>query len=121
MVGIGPDDLTGSVPTLLFTTFQLTFAILTAALVSGAIADRMKFAAWLAFVPLWTLLVYVPVAHWVWGPGGWIADSLGALDFAAWAWSWRSPAERRVSPWPWSSGRVSASRRTRCGRTICRW
>ncbi|MFD5875559.1 ammonium transporter [Streptomyces sp. NPDC060322] len=82
MVGIGPDDLTGSVPTLLFTTFQLTFAILTAALVSGAIADRMKFAAWLVFVPVWTLLVYVPVAHWVWGPGGWIADSLGALDFA---------------------------------------
>ncbi|MFC9948018.1 ammonium transporter [Streptomyces pratensis] len=82
MVGIGPDDLTGSVPTLLFTTFQLTFAILTAALVSGAIADRMKFAAWLVFVPVWTLLVYVPVAHWVWGPGGWIRDSLGALDFA---------------------------------------
>ena len=69
MVGIGPDDLTGSVPTLLFTTFQLTFAILTAALISGAIADRMKFAAWLVFVPVWTLLVYVPVAHWVWGPG----------------------------------------------------
>ncbi|MEU9361983.1 ammonium transporter [Streptomyces sp. NPDC048301] len=82
MVGIGPADLTGSVPTLLFSTFQLTFAILTAALVSGAIADRMKFAAWLAFVPVWTLLVYVPVAHWVWGPGGWIVDSLGALDFA---------------------------------------
>ncbi|MFE4690693.1 ammonium transporter [Streptomyces sp. NPDC056749] len=82
MVGIGPDDLTGSVPTLLFTTFQLTFAILTAALISGAIADRMKFAAWLVFVPVWTLLVYVPVAHWVWGPGGWIVDSLGALDFA---------------------------------------
>ncbi|MFD3608124.1 ammonium transporter [Streptomyces atroolivaceus] len=82
MAGIGPADLTGSVPTLLFTTFQLTFAILTAALISGAIADRMKFAAWLVFVPVWTLLVYVPVAHWVWGPGGWIKDSLGALDFA---------------------------------------
>ncbi|MGW0780670.1 ammonium transporter [Streptomyces sp. NPDC002913] len=82
MVGIGPDDLTGSVPTLLFTTFQLTFAILTAALISGAVADRMKFSAWLLFVPVWTLLVYVPVAHWVWGPGGWIKDSLGALDFA---------------------------------------
>lgn len=81
MAYIGPDDLTGSVPTLLFTTFQLTFAILTAALISGAVADRMKFAAWLVFVPVWTLLVYVPVAHWVWGPGGWIADSLGALDF----------------------------------------
>ncbi|MFJ2090696.1 ammonium transporter [Streptomyces sp. NPDC087901] len=82
MAGIGPDTVTGSVPTLLFTTFQLTFAIVTAALISGAIADRTKFAAWLVFVPVWTLLVYAPVAHWVWGPGGWIKDSLGALDFA---------------------------------------
>ncbi|MEU9088714.1 ammonium transporter [Streptomyces sp. NPDC048428] len=82
MAGIGPDTVTGSVPTLLFTTFQLTFAIVTAALISGAIADRTKFAAWLVLVPVWTLLVYAPVAHWVWGPGGWIKDSLGALDFA---------------------------------------
>ncbi|MFF2845824.1 ammonium transporter [Streptomyces sp. NPDC058001] len=82
MAGIGPDTLTGTVPTLLFTTFQLTFAIITAALISGAVADRTKFAAWLVFVPVWTLLVYVPVAHWVWGPDGWIANTLGALDFA---------------------------------------
>ncbi len=82
MAGVGPGTLTGSVPTLLFTTFQLTFAIVTAALISGAIADRTRFAAWLVFVPVWTLLVYAPVAHWVWGPGGWIKDSLGALDFA---------------------------------------
>ncbi|OKI99581.1 ammonia channel protein [Streptomyces sp. CB01249] len=82
LADIGPDALTGGVPTLLFTTFQLTFAIITAALISGAVADRTKFAAWLVFVPVWTLLVYVPVAHWVWGPGGWIKDSLGALDFA---------------------------------------
>ncbi|WP_255951325.1 ammonium transporter [Streptomyces odontomachi] len=82
MAGIGPDTVTGSVPTLLFSTFQLTFAMVTAALISGAIADRTRFTAWLVFVPVWTLLVYVPVAHWVWGPGGWIAHSLGALDFA---------------------------------------
>lgn len=82
MAGIGPDSVTGSVPTLLFTTFQLTFAIVTAALISGAIADRTKFTAWLVLVPVWTLLVYAPVAHWVWGPGGWIKDRLGALDFA---------------------------------------
>ncbi|SED20350.1 ammonium transporter [Streptomyces sp. 2131.1] len=82
LAGIGPDALTGGVPTLLFSTFQLTFAIITAALISGAVADRTKFAAWLVFVPVWTLLVYAPVAHWVWGPGGWIKDSLGALDFA---------------------------------------
>ncbi|MBO1336947.1 ammonium transporter [Streptomyces sp. VRA16 Mangrove soil] len=82
MAGIGPSDVTGTVPTFLFTTFQLTFAFLTAALISGSIADRAKFGAWMVFVPVWTLLVYVPVAHWVWGPGGWIANHLGALDFA---------------------------------------
>ncbi|MFI7007395.1 ammonium transporter [Streptomyces sp. NPDC050145] len=82
MAGVGPDDVTGTVPTFLFTTFQLTFAILTAALISGAVADRTRFGAWLVFVPVWALLVYVPVAHWVWGPGGWIAHHLGALDFA---------------------------------------
>ena len=82
MAGITPGSVQGTVPTLLFATFQLTFAIITAALISGAIADRAKFGAWLVFVPLWTLLVYVPVAHWVWGPGGWILEKLGALDFA---------------------------------------
>ncbi|MFJ8494604.1 ammonium transporter [Streptomyces sp. NPDC094038] len=82
MSGLGPDSVRGTVPTLLFATFQLTFAIVTAALISGAIADRAKFGAWLVFVPVWALLVYVPVAHWVWGPGGWIAHRLGALDFA---------------------------------------
>ncbi|MGV9244820.1 ammonium transporter [Streptomyces sp. NPDC003710] len=82
MAGLGPESLHGSVPTLLFATFQLTFAIITAALVSGAVADRAKFGAWLVFVPVWALLVYVPVAHWVWGPGGWILARLGALDFA---------------------------------------
>ncbi|MGW5475557.1 ammonium transporter [Streptomyces sp. NPDC004008] len=82
MADIGPRSLHGSVPTLLFAAFQLTFAIITAALVSGAVADRAKFGAWLVFVPLWALLVYVPVAHWVWGPGGWILARLGALDFA---------------------------------------
>ncbi|WP_315903613.1 ammonium transporter [Streptomyces rhizosphaerihabitans] len=82
MAGIGPDSVQGTVPTLLFATFQLTFAIITAALISGAVADRAKFGAWLVFVPVWALLVYVPVAHWVWGPGGWIREGLGALDFA---------------------------------------
>jgi Amt family ammonium transporter len=82
MSGIGPDSVQGTVPTFLFATFQLTFAVITAALISGAIADRAKFGAWLVFVPVWTLLVYVPVAHWTWGPGGWILDKLGALDFA---------------------------------------
>ncbi|RVW00205.1 ammonium transporter [Rhodococcus xishaensis] len=81
LAGITPDTATSGVPEFLFATFQLTFAILTAALVSGAIADRAKFSSWMIFVPLWTLLVYAPVAHWVWGPDGWISK-LGALDFA---------------------------------------
>lgn len=81
LAGIGPESVHGSIPTLLFVTFQLTFAVITAALVSGAIADRAKFVAWVLFVPIWTLLVYAPVAHWVWGPGGWISE-LGALDYA---------------------------------------
>ncbi|MFC7673695.1 ammonium transporter [Mycolicibacterium sp. GCM10028919] len=79
--GIAPDDLHGSVPELLFVTFQLTFAIITAALISGAIADRAKFAAWVLFVPIWTIAVYAVVAHWVWAPGGWLFK-LGALDYA---------------------------------------
>ncbi|MDH6679084.1 Amt family ammonium transporter [Rhodococcus sp. LBL1] len=81
MAGITPDTARGGVPEYLFATFQLTFAILTAALISGAIADRAKFSSWMVFVSVWALLVYVPVAHWVWGPNGWIAK-FGALDFA---------------------------------------
>jgi ammonium transporter, Amt family len=73
-------------PVLAFVAFQLMFAIITPALISGAIADRTKFGAWVAFVVLWTTLVYFPVAHWVFffdnGNGGWIADRLKALDFA---------------------------------------
>ncbi len=81
LTGIDPGTVRSGVPELLFVTFQLTFAILTAALVSGAVADRAKFSAWMLFVPLWALLVYSPIAHWVWGPHGWLS-SFGALDFA---------------------------------------
>ncbi|OMC23818.1 ammonia channel protein [Mycobacterium colombiense] len=81
MLGIAPDTVHGTVPELLYATFQLTFAIVTAALVSGAIADRAKFAAWMVFVPVWAIAVYSIVAHWVWGPGGWLAK-LGVLDYA---------------------------------------
>ncbi|WP_055586633.1 ammonium transporter, partial [Peterkaempfera griseoplana] len=82
MRGITPTSVTGHVPTLLFAAFQLTFAVITVALISGAIADRARFGAWVAFTAVWTLLVYVPVAHWVFSPGGWILHRLGALDFA---------------------------------------
>jgi Amt family ammonium transporter len=70
----------GTIPHLLFMCYQGTFAIITAALISGAIVERMRFSAYLAFISLWSLVVYAPIAHWVWG-GGWLGD-LGALDFA---------------------------------------
>ena len=76
-VGLEPQ---GTVPHLLFMAFQGTFAIITVALISGAIVERMRFGPYLAFLTLWGLVVYAPVAHWVWG-GGWLS-SLGALDFA---------------------------------------
>ena len=70
----------GTIPHLLFMCYQGTFCIITAALISGAIVERMRFPAYVAFITLWSLFVYVPVAHWVWG-GGFLAD-MGALDFA---------------------------------------
>jgi Amt family ammonium transporter len=69
------------VPESVFAMFQLTFAIITCALVVGALVERMHFGALLTFTGLWLLLVYAPIAHWVWEPGGWLAQ-LGALDFA---------------------------------------
>ncbi len=81
-VGMEPNETYGStIPHVLFMLFQCTFAIITPALITGAVAERVKFKAWLIIMSLWSLLVYVPVAHWVWGPGGWIA-SMGGLDFA---------------------------------------
>jgi ammonium transporter, Amt family len=76
-VGLEPN---GTIPHLLFMCYQGTFCIITAALISGAIVERMRFPAYLAFITLWALVVYAPVAHWVWG-GGWLSK-LGALDFA---------------------------------------
>ena len=70
----------GTLPHLLFMAYQATFAIITAALVSGAIVERMRFPAYLAFLALWSIVIYAPVAHWVWG-GGWLAQ-MGALDYA---------------------------------------
>ncbi|MDQ4098567.1 MAG: ammonium transporter, partial [Actinomycetota bacterium] len=75
------DDFALSVPPLAFVAFQLMFAIITPALFTGAVADRMKFAGYVAFLALWVILVYAPVAHWVFSPLGWLFD-LGALDFA---------------------------------------
>jgi Amt family ammonium transporter len=77
--GVGTEPH-GSIPHVLFMAYQGTFAIITAALISGAIVERMRFAPYIAFITAWCVLVYAPVAHWVWG-GGWLGK-LGALDFA---------------------------------------
>jgi len=76
-VGIEPH---GSIPHILFASYQGTFAVITAVLISGAIVERMRFGPYLTFITLWSILVYAPIAHWVWG-GGWLG-TLGALDFA---------------------------------------
>jgi Amt family ammonium transporter len=70
-----------TIPESVFMMFQMTFAIITPALITGAFAERMKFSAFLLFITLWSLIVYVPVAHWVWEPTGWLA-ARGVLDFA---------------------------------------
>ncbi len=80
LVGMEPGSLSGTIPESVFMTFQMTFAIITPALITGAFADRMKFSAMLWFLGLWMLVVYAPVCHWVWG-GGFLGDA-GVLDFA---------------------------------------
>ncbi|HUP99971.1 MAG TPA: ammonium transporter [Aeromicrobium sp.] len=86
--GITAETVSGSIPTYVFVVFQMLFGVVTVALVSGAIADRARFVAWMVFVPVWVTLVYVPVAHWVFAfksdtsRGGWITNRLDALDFA---------------------------------------
>jgi Amt family ammonium transporter len=83
---LGENSLIGTIPSTVFVAFQAMFAIITVALISGAIADRTKFSAWVVFIVAWATIVYFPVAHWVFffddGNGGWIADRLKALDFA---------------------------------------
>lgn len=80
LAGVTVDSVSGTIPESVFAMFQLTFAIITPALVVGAFAERMRFAAMLLFSTLWLLMVYLPVAHWVWG-GGWLAQ-MKFLDFA---------------------------------------
>src|SRR5262245_28653714 len=76
-VGLEPN---GTIPHLLYMCYQATFCIITAALISGAIVERMRFTTYVVFITLWSLIVYSPIAHWVWG-GGWLSK-MGALDFA---------------------------------------
>lgn len=80
-VGLTPGPYSDTIPDLLFCAFQLMFAIITPALITGAIAERMKFSAYLLFIVFWATFVYFPICHWVWGQGGWLGE-MGALDFA---------------------------------------
>jgi Amt family ammonium transporter len=77
----GVSDMVTTIPETVYMMFQMTFAIITPALIAGAFADRMKFSAMCLFMTLWSLLIYAPIAHWVWAPSGW-ASQLGVLDFA---------------------------------------
>ena len=70
-IGLTPSVAGYTIPIFVFMVFQLMFAIITPALISGALADRVKFSAWSLFIALWATVVYFPVAHWVWGAGGW--------------------------------------------------
>lgn len=79
-MGVGEDALSGSIPESLFASFQMTFAIITPALIVGAFVERMRFSAVLIFTALWVLIVYAPLAHWIWG-GGWLSEQ-GFMDFA---------------------------------------
>lgn len=86
---LSEDAVFGTIPTIVFAAFQAMFAVITIALISGAVADRMKFGGWVLFAGIWVTLVYFPIAHWVFDfdsgesdPGGWIANKLGAIDFA---------------------------------------
>jgi ammonium transporter, Amt family len=81
LAGVGVDTLRGTIPETVFMTFQMTFAIITPALMVGAFAERMKFSAMLIFMTIWITVVYAPVCHWVWGGGGWLGNK-GILDFA---------------------------------------
>jgi len=80
-LGLGNEVFGAPVPDNVVMMFQLMFAIITPALISGAIAERMKFTAWVVFIAVWSVIVYAPMAHWVWG-GGFIADQIGGVDFA---------------------------------------
>jgi ammonium transporter, Amt family len=82
LAGVGMEAREGTtVPHLLFMAYQLMFAIITPALISGAYAERLKFSSYVVFTAIWSLAIYSPICHWVWGPGGWLLER-GALDFA---------------------------------------
>ncbi len=93
-VGAAPSSYAPTIPLLAFAAFQMMFAIITPALITGAFVERIRFSAFILFSLLWATLVYDPVCHWVWGEGG-ILRSIGALDFAGARWCTSPPGSRR--------------------------
>ncbi|MBT4043561.1 MAG: ammonium transporter [Rhodospirillaceae bacterium] len=81
LMGIGVDSMSGTIPESVFMMFQMTFAIITPALITGAVAERIKFSSLMVFLGLWLVVVYAPICHWVWGGGGFLGGA-GVLDFA---------------------------------------
>ena len=81
LAGVTVDSMSGTIPETVFMVFQMTFAIITPALIVGAFAERMKFSAMMVFMTIWIIVVYAPITHWVWGDGGWL-EGKGILDFA---------------------------------------
>ena len=115
-VGEAPHPLAPTVPHTAFAAFQLMFAVITPALIAGAFAERVRFGGYVAFVAAWSLLVYAPLAHWVWGGGFLGADGLGAWTSPAARSSTSAPARRPSRPpctWAGAAGiRAGTSRRT---------
>ena len=95
-----------AIPTLAFVAYQMMFAVITPALATGAVADRMRFAGWAVFLGVWSVIVYAPITHWLWAPAGWLTQH-GAQDWAGGWWS-TPPREPQPSPFLRSSGRRRA-------------
>ena len=122
----------GGLPAMAFVGFQAVFAIITVALISGAIADRAKFGSWMVFAGVWATIVYFPVAHWVFDftltdddgaithVGGWIANNLGSSTSPVVPRCTSTPV-RRAWHSPLSSASAAASAARPCARTTCRW
>ena len=116
----------GGLPAMAFVGFQAVFAIITVALISGAVAERMKFGAWMVFAGVWATLVYFPVAHWVFDfslgehVGGWIANDLAAIDFAGGTAVHINAGAAGARPGPRDRRTPRVRRRRRCARTTCR-
>ena len=119
LAGVGVNTLKGNIPETVFAMFQMTFAIITPALVVGGFAERMRFSSMLLFSLLWLLLVYVPVCHWVWGDG-WLMPNSASWTSPAARWCTSMPGSRRW--WRrWCLGAARASRKPRCRRTTSPW